>query len=259
MSDVALTPIDPPRRFRFHWVPAVLFRPRQAFARISEQHTSVWLTPLVILSITALLYVAAAGFQKQAAALTGEVTLPPDYQYYSPEQQAQFQQAMAATQGPVFLFVFPAIMALGKVWLGWLLVGGLIHLVLTLMGGRGDTGAAMNLVAWASLPFALRDLVRAVAIQSTHRLISAPGLSGFAPAGADNLGLFLTAFLVLIDIYLIWHIILLVIGVLATNGLTPVKAIGSVLVAILLVLGLQALASSLMAGLGSLTIIRPFF
>lgn len=39
-------------------------------------------------------------------------------------------------------------------------MGGLLHLVLTMLGGRDSTGGALNIVAWAALPFALRDLVR---------------------------------------------------------------------------------------------------
>ncbi|MGH2524117.1 MAG: hypothetical protein ACRDH2_16545, partial [Anaerolineales bacterium] len=70
---------------------------------------------------------------------------------------------------------------------------------------------------------------------------------------------FLAAFLGLIDIYLIWHIVLLVFGVRAGNGLATAKAAGGVLLAMLLVLLLQALPGFLFAQLSGLNIIRPFF
>lgn len=259
MSDAVLLPVDAPRRFHFSWVPAVLFRPRQTFSKIAAQSSGVWLTPLLILTVTAVLQVLVAGSIKQSAALSGQVELPPEFQYYSPEQQAQFQQALAATSGPVFIYVFPALMATAKVWVGWLLVGGLIHLVLTLLGGRGDTDSAMNLVAWSSLPLAVRELVRCVAMFSSKHLIANPGLAGFAPAGTGDLSLYLSAFLSLIDLYIIWHIVLMIIGVRAGNGLTLAKATGGILVSILLVLLLQALLMYFMTRLGGLNIIRPFF
>jgi hypothetical protein len=259
MSETVLAPVESPRRFHFDWVPAVFFHPRQTFAKIASQTRGVWLTPILILSLTALLQVLVTGSIKQAAALSGEVSLPPNFQYYSPEQQAQFQQAMAATSGPVFLYVFPAIVALFRVWLGWLLVGGLLHLVLTMLGGRGDTGAAMNLVAWASLPLALRELVRAAAMYSSKQLISAPGISGFVTPDGGNLSLFLASLLALVDIYLVWHAILLIVGVRAGNGISSAKATGGVFITLLIVLTLQTLISYFTTKLGGLTIIRPFF
>lgn len=259
MTDVVLPPLETPRRFLFDWVPEVIFHPRQAFTRIAEQTGAVWLTPVLILSLTALLLVVVAGPIKIHAAQSGQAALPAEFNYYTPEQQAQFQQAQASTSGPVFVYVFPAIAALVKVWVGWLLVGGLLHLVLTLIGGRGGTLSAMNIVAWAALPLALRDLVRAAALLISHRLISSPGLSGFAPQDGANLSLILLPFLGLIDFYLLWHFALLVLGVRAGSSLPRSKVFGGVLFTMLLILALQALVGFGVGRLGGLTIIRPFF
>jgi hypothetical protein len=177
----------------------------------------------------------------------------------TPEDQAQFQQAMAATQGPVFIYVFPALLAVGGVWIGWLLVSGIIHLALTLLGGRGAPGSAMNLVAWSSLPFAVRSLVRIIAMLFTHQLITRPGLSGFAPQGEGNLAAYLAVFFSLIDIYVIWHIVLLIIGVRAASGLRMGKSVAAVILVILMVLALQALLTFGISRLAGLTVIRPFF
>ncbi len=259
MATTIANDIEPPRRFYFHWVPALLFRPRQAFARLVAQPGSVWLTPLLLLTITILVSALVGGWIKQQGAMMGELPLPPDFDYYTPEQQAQYMQAAQATQGPVFSYVLPAIAAIGSLWVGWLLVGGLLHLVTTLLGGRGDTGASMNLVAWSALPFALRDIVRIVAMLVTRRLIANPGLSGFAPMGDGGWGLFLVKFLALIDIYIIWHILLVILGVRAATSLASAKASGGAIFTILVVLLLQAALGYLVAGVGNLTIVRPFF
>jgi hypothetical protein len=258
MTEVVLPPVETTRRFRFDWVLGVLFRPRRTLAQIMTQTTGVWLLPLLILTLTALLQVAAAGPVKQAAAVSGQ-TVPPMFEYYTPEQQAQMLQALEATSGPVFIYVFPALVSVSAIWIGWLAVSGLMHLILTLLGGRGDTGSALNLVAWASLPLAIRDLVRAGSLVFGKRLIENPGLSGFAPTGDSDLALFLIALLGLVDIYVIWQGILLVIGARSGNGISIAKALSAVLITLLLVLLFQALVGFGIAKLSSLTIIRPFF
>ena len=104
--------------------------------------------------------------------------LPVDWQYWSPEMQNNYTQAQQATQGPVFVYIIPAALGLAKIWLAWLIVGGLTHLSSTLFGGRGKMGSALNLVAWACLPFALRDLLRVIFMIIVHHPIVSPGLSG---------------------------------------------------------------------------------
>lgn len=259
MADSTSMTIEPTRRFQPGWITGVLFRPRRVFEAIAAQAHGTWLTPMILLTLTALAQVLIAGWLKQQAALIAGPTLPPDFQYYSPEMQAQFMQAAQATSGPVFVYVFPAVIALGGVWIGWLLVSGLLHLVVTLLGGRGDTGYAFNLVAWCSLPFAIRDLVRAGAMLASRQLISSPGLSGFAAQDPGGEATYLAALLSLVDIYLLWHILLLIVGVRVGNNLSASKAVGGVIFTIVLVTTLQSLLSYGVDRLGALTVVRPFF
>jgi len=259
MTDEVLSQSEVSRRWHFEWVLPVFFRPRRTFAKIAAQPICVWLVPMLILTLAALAAVLSAGWIKQAAALSGEMQLPPDFQYYPPEMQAQYMQAMQATSSPVFLYVFPAIVALGGVWIGWLLVTGLLHLLLTMLGGRGDTLASLNIVAWAGLTFALRDIVRTIYMISTRQLINSTGLSGFAPLASEGWITYLAKFSQAFDIYLIWNMVLLVIGVRAATNLGWGKAIASVVITLLVVLSLQALVGFLISQLSGMTVIRPFF
>jgi len=259
MTDESLEQIERPRRLHFEWVLPVLFRPRSTLVKIAMQTAGVWLAPLLILTLTTLASVAVAGSIKQAAVLSGGPTLPPDFQYMPPEMQEQYMQAMQATSSPVFLYVFPAITSLGGVWLGWLLVTGLLHLVLTLLGGRGDTGSTLNIVAWSGLPFAVRDIVRILFMLVTRQLLTSPGFSGFIPADAAGGIAYLGQLLRLLDIYVLWNIVLLVLGVLASTKLSKIKAVGSVIFTVLLLLAIQALVGFLVSSLSSLTVVRPFF
>lgn len=247
------------RALRLSWALQILIHPKQIFQEITSLSGSTWFTPLLILSIGALLAVLIAGPIKQQAAQSGQLELPPEYQYLSPEDQARIQEALAATQGPVFIYVFPALSSVAGVWMRWLVVGGLLHLTLTLLGGRGATSSAMNLVAWSALPFVVRDIVRSIYMLSADHLISSPGLSGFVQLTEESASLLLNKFLSYVDIYLIWHILLLVIGVQIASGLTRRKSIVGATIPVLLMLTLQTLFNYLITRLASLTIIRPFF
>ncbi len=237
----------------------VLTRPRQALTEIAAQPKAVWLTPIVLLCVTGLVAVLVGGPLRQQAALSGQAELPPDFQWYTPEQQAQFLQAQSATSGTAFVYVFPALQAVLRVWLGWLIVGASLHFALTLFGARGSMQSAMNLVAWAGLPFGVRDLVRTGYVLLGRRLIQSPGLSGLMGSGAEGAALFLTQLLALVDIYLVWHIALLVIGVRSQSDPGRGRAWGSVALAQAVALLVQALPAYLVGRLASLTIARPFF
>ncbi len=247
------------KRFYFSWALDLLFHPRKAFQRISSSSHAIWLTPLLILSCLVLINVLVSARLKNQAALSGEISYPPDFQYYTPEQQAQYTQASQSTQGPVFVYVLPAIMSLLSVWGGWLILGGILHLVTTLLGGRGSTDISMNIVGWGSLPFAIRALVQVVYMLITNKLISSPGLSGFSPIGDAGGLVFLSHLLRLIDIYLIWQILLLTLGIRLSTGLNTTKSSFGVILAALIILLLQAGLSYLGNVLGNLTITRPFF
>lgn len=259
MTDVTLDHAERPRRLHLEWVFPILFRPKNAFARIVGQGAGVWLTPILLVSLTALARIAVVGSIKQAAALSGGLALPPDFEYYPPEMQAQFTQAMQATSSPVFLYVFPGIMALASVWIGWLLVSGILHLLLTLLGGRGDTGLTLNVVAWSGLPFAVRDIVQTAFMMFSRQLITTPGLSGFLSPESTGWLAYVLQLLRSVDLYLIWYLVLLMVGVRAGTSLSASKAIGSTFFTVLLVIALQALLGFLSMQLSGLTVIRPFF
>ncbi len=259
MSELSVSVYETTSHWRFDWVLPVLFQPRRAFSRISEMDTAVWRTPILVLILTGLLSSLVEGGLKAAAAASGQITLPSGWEYYTPEQQAQFQQAMTATSGPVFTYLLPAVMAILGVYLGWLVLGWLLHLGLTLLGGRGSSQQVLNVTAWSLLPFALRDVVRTVAMWNNGELLSTLGLSGFAPPGEGSLMLYLAAVLAFVDIYLLWHWVLLGIGLSAGSNLSKSKTWTAVLltaIALFLLRGLPALIS---AQFSDLTVIRPFF
>jgi hypothetical protein len=209
---------------------------------------------MLILTITAILVVIVAGYLKSRAAIMGEIPLPPDWQFWTPEMQENYMRAQQATQGPVFLYIMPMVGSLTGLWLGWLLLAALLHFGSTLLGGRGSMQSALNIGAWASLPFAVRDILRVIFMLAAGHAITSPGLSGFTSTPG-----FVAQLLTRVDIFLIWHVILLVIGFALTDGLPRGKAVTGVLVVVLLVLFAQAGVGALTSSFGGLAVQRPFF
>jgi len=253
MADTTF-PQQPVRRLNLSRLRDVLFRPRSAFQDLGVEARGTWLTPRLVLTITAILVVLVAGYLKAHAAILGETALPPDWQSWTPEMQKNYMQAQQATQGPVFMYVIPLVGALTGLWLGWLLLAALLHFGSTLIGGRGSMQSALNIVAWASLPFALRDVLRIVFMLSAHHAIVSPGLSGFSSGST-----FISHFLTRADIFLLWKVILLMIGFAIADGLSRGKAVVGVLIVILLVLLAQAGLGALGSNFGGLAVQRPFF
>jgi hypothetical protein len=209
---------------------------------------------MLLLSLTAILVVLVAGYLRSRAAMMGEIPLPPDWQFWTPEMQENYMRAQQATQGPVFLYIMPMVGSLTGLWLGWLLLAALLHFGSTLLGGRGSMQSALNIVAWASLPFAVRDILRIIFMLAAGHAIMSPGLSGFVSTPG-----FLAQLLTRVDIFLIWHVVLLVIGFALTDGLPRGKAVTGVLVVVILVLLAQAGVGALTSSFGGLAVQRPFF
>lgn len=250
---------DLPRRFYFNWIPELFTQPKSAFIKFISRSGNVWFTPILILSITAIGRELANGWIKQQAALMGEITLPADFQFYTPEQQAQFMQAIQSTQSPIFMYILPIIAALFGLWIGWIITGSAIHLIQTLFGGRTEISSILIVVAWASLPFFIRDVVRIGYMLITKDQIQFPGLSGFIPVGSEGASLYLSKLLAKIDIYVIWYVVLLIIGIRIASNISLGKTTLGVISTVFVILAVEALFAYLISSLSGLTIIRPYF
>ena len=241
-------------RFNFARVVEILLQPQRTFALLVEEARSSWSTPMLALSISAFLSVIVSGYLTSRAAMMGEMQLPRDWQWWTPDMQANYMQAQQSMQGPVFAYIIPLISALVGLWLGWLILSGLLHLGSTLLGGRGSMQGALNITGWASLPFLVRDVLRIVFMLIVGHSITSPGLSGFAGSAA-----FAAQLLARVDIFFIWSIVLLVIGFSVGDGLPKTKAIADILIVTLLLLLVQSGIGTLLSNASGLVVQRPFF
>ena len=240
------TPSTPTKRLDFARIFPVLFQPQRTFTEIAAESTASWLTPMLALSVSAALAVFVSGYLKAHAAMMGEIQLPPDWQYWTPDMQNNFMQAQQATQSPVFVYIIPLVLSLVGLWAGWLILSGLLHLGSTLLGGRGTMRGALSVAGWASLPFLVRDLLRIIFMLLAGHVIVSPGLSGFA-----NGTLFLAKILAQVDIFFVWNAVLLVIGFSLADGLPKNKATVGVLAVVLILLLALAGAGAATSSLGT--------
>ena len=124
---------------RFEWVLPLFIKPRKTISTIVEQDKPAWLTPLLILSALLLITVLVSGPIRLQQIQSG-ATLPQDFQYYSEADQQKFLTAQATQSSPLFVYVFPFLSGMLKLWISWFLLGSLLYLSLTLAGSKAYGG-----------------------------------------------------------------------------------------------------------------------
>ena len=242
----------------------VVARPRRALSTIVAECRRSWWIPAALILVLSLGYVLSTGpirtrqtreameaAQEQMAERMGEQLSAED-----------LERAQSITASPLITVVFPAASSLiGRV-VGWLIWAGALYLASMALGGRSEFRQIFPVTVWAGLPYALRSVVQTIYVLGTGRLITNPGLSGLlqrtspdsaAEAIASSPGtgqLVLTALLARVDVFLVWHLILLVIAVGAASQLSKRKSV-LVTLGVWAVLTLLSLIPSLVAGLFS--------
>jgi hypothetical protein len=145
------------------------------------------------------------------------------------------QQASQISTNPLFTVVFPGILGVVGLVVSWLVWSGALHLLSVMVGGDSHFRAMFKMAVWAGLPLILRGVLQTVFILVTGETISNPGLSGLVaqerpvseiilqPPSAGTLAI--QSFLSQIDLFFIWYMVLLVIGVRVMARFSLRKAI----------------------------------
>ncbi len=245
-------PDSPPPMSFVKILSGVLFRPRSTFAEHfgeMSQPGKSWL----LVALLALLLVGASsalnasvimqraatlfpGAANQTVTIQGaEVQAPPQVregavptQEGGPPPQVS---ALAAVGGSVGTLL--ATLAGWFVWSVGLLLGG------TLSGGRSTFGNVFKMVVLAAIPLIVRSLVQFVALAAGAPPLLNPGFSGFLPAEPGALNVLLRSLLGSLDVFQVWNLALLVIGLSVVSRMAASKAAVLVLVigAIIVLLG----------------------
>ncbi|HPR34198.1 MAG TPA: YIP1 family protein [Anaerolineaceae bacterium] len=240
------------RDHHWRWLPRMFIKPRGTLAKVNDQDKAVWFAPLLILAVMVLLAVVFAAPIKRVNIQTG-ATIPEDFQWWSQERQQQFLQAQQNLTSPTFMYLFPLLSGLAGYLLFWVICSSLLYLSLTLAGSRTTNQKVSNLIAWAMIPFALRELIKVIVIISSKRLIAEPGLSYLVASEATGIMAWLKGILGQVDFYGLLFVIFLFLGAIPLSGLRNSKAVLATTVALILVLvlvGLPSVISTALSGLG---------
>jgi hypothetical protein len=214
----------------------MIVRPRATLEILREHGGRTWWVPALLAVLLVILPIVAAA--PLTARQTREAVRATQEQWETEVpagDEAQMEQAMSVAASPLITTVFPAVGGvIGQVvrWLAW---AGALYLAGLALGGRSTFGHTFCMVVWTWLPYALRGLLQTVYILTSGQLIANPGLSGLvrdsravgdvvlaSPSPGQTL---LAAFLAKVDLFWIWNLILLVIGVTAFTRLPRRKAV----------------------------------
>lgn len=217
----------------------IMLRPRATFEYLASRGGRSWWAPCLFAAVFAALPIVAAApitadqtreavqaTQKQMDERAGSGT--------STEQEAQMEQAMSIAASPLITAVFPSVAKVLGLVVGWLAWAGALYLAATAMGGRSTFGQMFRTVVWTWIPCALRGLLQTVYILTSGQAISNPGLSGFvqssqpigeiiaSPPGAGQM--LVVALLSRVDLFLVWNLVLILIGLAVVTRLPRRKA-----------------------------------
>jgi hypothetical protein len=191
----------------------IFIRPTRALTAIRDHPGRRWLVPaviaLVVVMASTLLVVPIA--QRAAPQLTQQ-----QIQNLTPEQQAQVQE-LTRPGSPLMMFSLAVglVTAILGLFVGWLVHAGVLHVVALALGGQNRFSQMFSVVTWTGFPGLVRQTLQTATIVASGQIIVNHGLSGLVATGnlrQDSTNL-VYALLSGIDIWLVWELLLLTIGV----------------------------------------------
>jgi hypothetical protein len=231
----------------------MIVRPRATLEYLRDRGGKTWWLPgllaaaMIILPVVVAAPITARVARESFLAAQERMGEQLDTEM-SEEDRSQMEQAMSITASPLITVVFPALGGVVGQIVGWLAWAGALYLAGLALGGRSTFGQMLRMVLWAWLPYVLRGLLQTIYILASGQLIAHPGLSGLVqgatsveemvlapPSPAQTV---LVAFLSRMDLFLVWNLVLLVIGVMVVTHLPRRKAV-------LLTLGVWVLLTAL--------------
>ncbi len=232
----------------------VLIRPKTTFGYLKDNYKRGWWLPAVLIVLLSVAPLWAAARQSPTAT-TPAMNVP----------EMSGAKGVVVEVGPVETpptepaSGAPGILALGgailRTPLAWLLWGGALYLASVFLGRSSSFGQMFRLAVWTWLPYGIRGLVQTIYVLTTGKAIVNSGLSGFViDKGAQSLippgpgQLALASILGRVDIYALWHLLLVSVGLMAFTNLTRKKAWTAALV-IWLVLALLGVVPAIFGGM----------
>ncbi len=235
----------------------VLIRPRTTFGYLKDNHKRAWWLPailIVLLTLAPLLIASRQSSPEMGPGMEQPVISGAKGMAVEPGAESSMETpSTASTSGASgILSLVSAVLGAPVAWLVW---GGALYLASVFLGRSSSFGQMFRLAVWTWLPYGIRSLVQTIYILVTGNTIVNAGLSGFVidksaqsiiPPGPGQLAL--ASILGRVDIYMLWHLVLVSVGLMAFTNLTRRKAWTAAL-AIWLVLALLGIVPAIFGGM----------
>jgi len=233
----------------------VFFRPRKTFDYLKDNHKKAWWLPALLVLLLTVAPLWAAARPSPATTL-----MPPDKMEMIAQGDPRMFEGMpypgpdsvSAASGPSLLKLGGALLGTFAAWLLW---GGALYLASVFLGRSSSFGQMFRLVVWTWLPYGLRGLVQTIYMMTTSAAIANAGFSGFVidrgatsliPPGPGQLAL--ASILSRVDVFTIWHVLLVSVALMSFTNLTRRKALGATL-AIWIVFALVGIVPAIFGGM----------
>lgn len=219
----------------------VLVRPKETFARLGEGRVAVWIAAMAVISLVLIVQPVVTGPAMQAE---GQKAMKVELKRMeaeeakgnipkmSPREKAQMKAAMKTGASTGLIMVSGVFQAIA-LWLGAALSALVIMGLAKLFKGAMAYTTALAVVGLAFMPFFVGEVIKTAAAAFTGTVSMSEGMASLmeAPIGATGSAPFvpgpgyMLASLTLsrIDLFVIWSLVLLALGVISVGGLSRTK------------------------------------
>lgn len=243
----------------------IIFKPKKAFQKLKERSycevtsLSYILTPLILILISTIIVSISAfsivqkiqveqlekqlnnlqneeKLENEGSSLVIEPTTQVEHtQPFQINDEEGLQQAIKMTKTPISLIIGTILNILGLI-AGLLILSFFFYLFSSLFGAKGKFKQTFSFVLYCYTPFILKNILQAIYIGITHQ-IPAPGLSSLVSQNK----LILSGLFSSIDIFVLWNLLLLFLGLVIIFNVSKLKSGLIILIYFLIVIGFNIL------------------
>lgn len=213
----------------------VLARPRRTFERMREAERGHWWL-LFVLAFVALVLLTLVTVPIEAEAARAALEAQQEQlEDLPPEQLQQFEQTQELFTSQAMLGAIGAATGTVGLLINYAVRAGLLFLLGLALGGRAAFRQVWRMAVWTTLPDVLRSLLQAVAVLVTGGLPATGLTAAFTGAELAEMSPLLVTLLQRIDLFTIWGLVLIGVGMIATTRFSRAK--GAVVAIIYWLLG----------------------
>lgn len=203
----------------------VLVQPVHTLRYLRDHPQRIWLGPVIL---AVLLMVAQGLVTVPIASRTAAKGLEEQLAQMPAQERAQIEGRIGQGANLPLLAGMTLITGLIGLWVRWLFRAGAIHLFSLGLGGRNRFDQIFSMVVWTWMPLLMRSLLQTLNIAFSETLPLHQGLAAYLAALGHPLPTG-THYVLLsqmqMDIFVLWNLMLLALGVLIVTELPRGKAL----------------------------------